>query len=202
MVFIELKNSNILVKNAYDINLKNYLKDIPYLFNYNQICVLSNGMETRLGSCAVGYEFFFGEVRQKIFNGFTKACHTLYKIDSNTERIFAIVLENDKDVQKWMRPSPKPFNIYYGPGGMSKYKPDFIVETRNKIYMVETKVSNEMDSTSVKEKAVAAVSYCNAVSEWNVANGGKPWEYALISHDEVRLNSSFMYLVSNRASYV
>ena len=59
MVFIELKNSNIPVKNAYDINLKNYLKDIPYLFNYNQICVLSNGMETRLGSFAAGYEFFF-----------------------------------------------------------------------------------------------------------------------------------------------
>ena len=59
MVFIELKNSNIPVKNAYDINLKNYLKDIPYLFNYNQICVLSNGMGTRLGSFAAGYEFFF-----------------------------------------------------------------------------------------------------------------------------------------------
>lgn len=59
MIFIELKNSNIPVKNAYDINLQNYLKDIPYLFNYNQICVLSNGMETRLGSFAAGYEFFF-----------------------------------------------------------------------------------------------------------------------------------------------
>ena len=59
MVLIELKNSNIPVKNAYDINLKNYLKDIPYLFNYNQICVLSNGMESRLGSFAAGYEFFF-----------------------------------------------------------------------------------------------------------------------------------------------
>lgn len=59
MVFVELKNSNIPVKNAYDINLQNYLKDIPYLFNYNQICVLSNGMETRLGSFAAGYEFFF-----------------------------------------------------------------------------------------------------------------------------------------------
>ncbi len=142
-----------------------------------------------------------GEVRQKIFNGFTKACHTLYKFDSNTERIFAIVLENDKDVLKWMRPSPKQFNIYYGSGGMSKYEPDFIVETRDKIYMVETKASNEMDSASVKEKAAAAVVYCKAVSDWNAANGGKPWEYALISHDEVRLNSSFKYLVSNRASY-
>lgn len=59
IVFIELKNSNIPVKNAYDINLQNYLKDIPYLFHYNQICALSNGTETRLGSFKAGYEHFF-----------------------------------------------------------------------------------------------------------------------------------------------
>jgi type I restriction enzyme R subunit len=59
LVFIELKNSNILVKNAYDKNLTDYLKDIPYLFNYNQICVLSNGVETRVGSFKAGYEHFF-----------------------------------------------------------------------------------------------------------------------------------------------
>ena len=141
------------------------------------------------------------EVPKKIFNGFTKACHTLYKFHSNTERIFAIVLENDKDVLRWMRPSPKQFNIYYGPGDMNKYEPDFIVETSDKIYMVETKASNELDSTPVKEKATAAVVYCKAVSDWNAANGGKPWEYSLISHDEVRLNSSFKYLISNRVSY-
>ncbi len=143
-----------------------------------------------------------GEVRQKIFNGFTKACHTLYKFDSNTERIFAIVLENDKEVLKWMRPSPKQFNIYYGSDGMSKYEPDFIVETKDKIYMVEIKARNEMENATVREKATAAVVYCNAVSTWNANNGGKPWEYTLISHDEVRLNFSFMYLVNNHASYV
>lgn len=65
LVFIELKNSNIPVKNAYDINLKNYLHDIPFLFNYNQICVLSNGMETRLGSFGAGYEFFFEWLKTK-----------------------------------------------------------------------------------------------------------------------------------------
>lgn len=59
LVFIELKNSNIPVKNAYDKNLKDYLKDIPYLFNYNQICVLSNGIETRMGSFKANYNYFF-----------------------------------------------------------------------------------------------------------------------------------------------
>lgn len=59
LVFIELKNSNIILKNAYDKNLKDYLRDIPNLFNFNQICVLSNGLETRLGSFDAKYEYFF-----------------------------------------------------------------------------------------------------------------------------------------------
>lgn len=59
VVFIELKNSNINVKNAYDKNLNDYIKDIPFLFHYNQICVLSNATETKLGSFAAGYEHFF-----------------------------------------------------------------------------------------------------------------------------------------------
>lgn len=81
---------------------------------------------------------------------------------------------------------------------MSRYEPDFVVETADKIYMVETKAANEINSTSVKEKAVAGQEYCRAVTVWNAENGGKPWEYALISHDEVRLQSSFKYLVKNK----
>jgi len=144
------------------------------------------------------------EVKTKIFKGFKKACHTLYKFDSNTERIFAIVLENDGAVLKWMRPSAKQFNIYYGPGGISRYEPDFVVETSDEIYMVETKASDDVQkalqnkSGDVWEKAIAGQEYCRAVTEWNTRNGGKPWKYALISHDEVRLQSSFMYLVKNR----
>ncbi|OUQ55539.1 hypothetical protein B5E58_12160 [Tyzzerella sp. An114] len=141
------------------------------------------------------------KVRSKVFNGFKKACHTLYKFDSDTERKFAIVLENDKAVNKWMRPSPKQFNIYYGPSGMSRYEPDFIVETDNEIFMIETKASNEINSKDVLEKAKAAEEYCKAASEWNGQNQGKPWTYVLISHDEVRLNSSFKYLVENRVQY-
>lgn len=140
------------------------------------------------------------EVKSKVFKGFKKACHTLYKFDSDTERRFAIVLENDSAVIRWMRPSAKQFNIYYGSGGVSRYEPDFIVETVDAIYMVETKASNEVPSATVKEKAIAAQEYCRAVSEWNADNSGKPWEYVLVSHDEVRLQSSFTYIAKNRVN--
>lgn len=59
MVFIELKNSIVKVQEAYNKNLKDYLKDIPNLFAFNQICVLSNGLETRLGAFNATYDFFF-----------------------------------------------------------------------------------------------------------------------------------------------
>lgn len=59
MVFIELKNSIVKVEEAYNKNLKDYLKDIPNLFAFNQICVLSNGLETRLGAFNATYDYFF-----------------------------------------------------------------------------------------------------------------------------------------------
>lgn len=63
LVFIELKNSNVKVQNAYDDNLTNYKHDIPLLFQYNAFCVLSNAQETRVGSFTAGYEFFFSWLR-------------------------------------------------------------------------------------------------------------------------------------------
>lgn len=58
-VFIELKNSIVKVEEAYNKNLKDYLNDIPNLFAFNQICVLSNGLETRLGAFNSTYDHFF-----------------------------------------------------------------------------------------------------------------------------------------------
>ena len=59
LVFIELKNSNVKVQNAYEDNLVNYRHDIPLLFQYNAFCVLSNAIETKVGSFLSGWEFFF-----------------------------------------------------------------------------------------------------------------------------------------------
>ena len=59
VVFVELKNAIIKIEEAYNKNLTDYKKDIPNLFAFNQICVLSNGLETRLGAWNADYEFFF-----------------------------------------------------------------------------------------------------------------------------------------------
>ena len=59
LVFIELKNSTVKIEEAYNKNLTSYKKDIPNLFAFNQICVLSNGFETKLGAFNASYDYFF-----------------------------------------------------------------------------------------------------------------------------------------------
>lgn len=68
-------------------------------------------------------------------------------------------------------------------------------------FKIETKASNELKSKDAIEKAKTVKEYCKTVSEWNAENEGKSWNYVLISHDEVRLNSSFKYLVENKVNY-
>lgn len=63
LVFIELKNSNVKLKAAYDDNLTNYKQDIPQLFMTNVFCVLSNAIETKVGSITADWEHFFSWLR-------------------------------------------------------------------------------------------------------------------------------------------
>ena len=63
LVFIELKNSNVKLRTAYDDNLINYKADIPQLFLTNAFCGFSNGIETRVGSLTAEWEHFFHWLR-------------------------------------------------------------------------------------------------------------------------------------------
>ena len=138
------------------------------------------------------------DVRQKVYKGFIKACHTLYKFDSLPELAFARVLEQDDDVLKWLRPAPKQFNIYWGKF-RKKYEPDFVVETAEKIYIVEVKARIDIPTCEVQEKGRAGFEFCCKVSEWNAHNGGKPWEYAIVADSSIQTNSSFHYLINTRS---
>lgn len=63
VVFFELKNSTVKIEESYHKNLVSYRKDIPNIFAFNQICVLSNGLQTKLGAWKADYEFFFEWLR-------------------------------------------------------------------------------------------------------------------------------------------
>ncbi len=126
----------------------------------------------------------------KIFTGFKKACHTLYKFDSKAEKDFSIILEQDSQVKKWLRPAPNQFKIYWRHNS-KQYRPDFVAETDETIYLIEIKKESDIDDTEVQEKATAAKEYCKYASEYNSQHGNKPWKYILIPHNVVMINMSF-----------
>ncbi|MES2206780.1 MAG: type I restriction endonuclease subunit R [Pseudomonadota bacterium] len=63
LVFIELKNSNIKLRSAFEDNLSSYKNDIPQLFHCNAFCILSNAIETKVGSFTAEWEHFFNWLR-------------------------------------------------------------------------------------------------------------------------------------------
>ena len=58
-----MKNSNVKLKSAFDDNLTNYKKDIPQLFHAGAFVVLSNAVETKIGSPSATWEYFFHWLR-------------------------------------------------------------------------------------------------------------------------------------------
>lgn len=134
-------------------------------------------------------------IPSKVFTGFKKACHVSYKFHSKTEKDFAIILEDDKEtVVRWLRPAQSQFSIYWN-RNENRYQPDFIVETKDAIYMVETKKEIDLETREVQEKTKAALWYCKHASEFTTQHGGKPWKYILIPHGQVQLNMSFKHLM-------
>ena len=50
LVFIELKKPSVKLKSAYEDNLKDYKDVIPRIFLFNAVIILSNGLESKIGS--------------------------------------------------------------------------------------------------------------------------------------------------------
>ncbi len=58
LLFIELKATHVKLEAAYRKNLADYKDVIPRLFYYNAIIILSNGLESRIGSITAKYQHF------------------------------------------------------------------------------------------------------------------------------------------------
>ena len=58
LLFIELKAVHKKLENAYNDNFTDYKDVIPKLFHHNAFIILSNGMESRIGSITGKYNHF------------------------------------------------------------------------------------------------------------------------------------------------
>lgn len=127
------------------------------------------------------------DIRKMLFGQFARCLYSVQKFGSDSERRFAVVLENDKaNVSKWFKPTSEDarrlFQIYYRIGTEEKhYEPDFVVETLNHKYVCEVKAEDDMDNTVVLAKADKAAEWCKHAS----GVSDKPWSYLLIPHDAI-----------------
>lgn len=58
LLFIELKKQNVDVQDAYTCNYTDYQDTIPHLFHFNAFLMLSNGIESKVGTLGSKYDFF------------------------------------------------------------------------------------------------------------------------------------------------
>ena len=58
LLFMELKNHDVAVEDAFNKNYRDYLDTIPQLFYHNAMVMFSNGLEARVGTIDSKWEFF------------------------------------------------------------------------------------------------------------------------------------------------
>ncbi len=138
-----------------------------------------------------------------VYGGFTRCAYQEQKFHSDTERIFATVLE--RQAIRWFRPVAGQFNIYYRsttqPGTQPEYVPDFVAQLANMTLLIETKKAQEVtdaqaSETDVAAKAKQAMLWCRNATDYAIANGGRPWKYLLVPHDAVTANITLENLVT------
>ena len=96
---------------------------------------------------------------------------------------------------KWFKPAKGDLQIEYNRQG-KLYEPDFVVETKTTKYLCEPKRANEMTDTVVLAKADAAATWCKYATIHANENGGKPWCYLLIPHDQIQDQMTLAGLVA------
>ena len=114
----------------------------------------------------------------------TKTIYTRVAFPSHgggLERTFMEYIDADSGVERWMKISETRHrfaSIAYmrTDGLMATYHPDFLVQTKEGIYMVETKGKDKVQDRNVQQKRRAATEWCTKVSEVQETR----WEYVLL----------------------
>lgn len=128
-------------------------------------------------------------IKKYLFTGYKKAYYTENAFDSDPERLFSIILEEDPDVIRWIKPPLNQLGLFWQAG--QQYNPDFLVETTSGKFMVEVKASNEVTADEVVAKAREGIKWCHFASTADPDH--KVWEYRLISDDNIKLGNTCKY---------
>ena len=130
-------------------------------------------------------------IKNYLFEGYRKSYYPVNSFDSDDERRFAVVLEDDEGVVRFIKPPLNQLGLFYRAG--KQYNPDFLVETKDCKYMVEVKAANQVNNEDVQEKARAGVKWCECASK--VDADDKKWKYRLVSGEDIIIGNTLKYIL-------
>lgn len=128
-------------------------------------------------------------IKKYLFTGYKKSYYPANAFDSDSERLFSIILEEDQDVVRWIKPPMNQLGLFWKAG--QQYNPDFLVETTTAKFMVEVKARNEVTADEVVSKAREGIRWCQYASMEDPDH--KKWTYKLISDDNIHLGNTCKY---------
>lgn len=128
-------------------------------------------------------------IKKYLFTGYRKSYYPANAFDSDTERLFSIILEEDPDAIRWIKPPLNQLGLFWKAG--QQYNPDFLVETTTGKYMVEVKALNEVNNEEVVSKAREGIRWCTFATTADPDH--KTWEYRLISDDNIHPGNTCKY---------
>lgn len=129
-------------------------------------------------------------IKNYLFDGYTKSYYPVNSFDSDDERRFSIILEEDDEVIRFIKPPLNQLGLFYRAG--KQYNPDFLVETKDCKYMIEVKAANQVNNDDVQEKARAGIKWCECASK--VDADGKKWKYRLIPGEVIKIGNTLKYI--------
>jgi type III restriction enzyme len=126
-------------------------------------------------------------IRKYLFIGYKKSWYEKYGFDSDPERKFAVILEQDDKVIRWIKPPLNQMGIYYAAG--QQYTPDFLAETESDKFMVEVKAKIDVKNEEVLLKKREGELWCKYASIVDADN--KKWHYRLVADEHINIGDSF-----------
>ncbi len=136
-------------------------------------------------------------IKKYVFTGYKKSYYGENAFDSDTERVFSVILEDDAEVVRWIKPPLNQLGIFWQAG--QQYNPDFLVETADKKYMIEVKANGDEKLDDVILKAREGIKWCKYATM--VDPDKKTWEYKLITDDCISEGNSLKYTIG-RAKHI
>lgn len=106
------------------------------------------------------------------------------------EKAFSEFIDRDAEVESFIKISETQHSfasIYYirTDGLIATYHPDFLVATKEKVYIVETKGNDKVNDKNVRQKQAATIEWTRKINSLKSEERmNREWEYVLLREDD------------------